>query len=226
MSSIQGFLQGIFAAGPELGVVFKLEKTVFAQPGQYFQLLPDLKTTFLPATLWPIETSGSQLKAIAENAPAWNIGAEVHLRGPFGLGFRLPPSVTRVALVPFGRGRALGLLPLARELLAQHKEVTLVSETPPANLPPSIEVLPPEQIDEAKAWADALALACAVDEIAELKLWLGERKIRQAAQVLIQSEMPCTGLANCGICAVKTKTGWKLACKEGPVFELEELGEE
>jgi NAD(P)H-flavin reductase len=226
MSSIQGFVQGMFAAGPELGGILKLEKAVFAQPGQYFQLLPDLKTAFLPATLWPIETSGSQLKVIAESVPGWNIGAEVHLRGPFGLGFRLPSSVMRVALVPFGRGRALGLMPLARELLAQHKEVTLVSEMPPANLPPSIEVLPPEQIDEAKAWADALALICTIDEVAELKLWLGERKLRQTAQVLIQSEMPCTGLANCGICSVKTKTGWKLACKEGPVFELEELGEE
>jgi NAD(P)H-flavin reductase len=216
----------MFAAGEELGVVLKLEKSVFAQPGQYFQLLPDLKTSFLPGTLWPIETSGSQLKGIVESASSWSMGAEVHLRGPFGLGFRFPPLATRVALIPFGHGRAVGLLPLARELLAQHKEVSLVSETPLANLPTSIEVLSPEQIDEAKAWADALALACAASEVGELKAWLRERKVKQTAQVLIQSEMPCTGQANCGVCAVKTRTGWKLACKEGPVFDLEELVEE
>ena len=35
--------------------------------------------------------------------------------------------------------------------------------------------------------------------------------------------MPCGGAAECGICAVPFGRGWKLACKDGPVFELNPL---
>jgi len=35
--------------------------------------------------------------------------------------------------------------------------------------------------------------------------------------------MPCGGLGDCGLCAVDLKRGWKLACKDGPVFDLNEL---
>jgi hypothetical protein len=35
--------------------------------------------------------------------------------------------------------------------------------------------------------------------------------------------MPCAGLAACGVCAVQTRRGWKLACVDGPVFDLKEI---
>jgi NAD(P)H-flavin reductase len=35
--------------------------------------------------------------------------------------------------------------------------------------------------------------------------------------------MPCSGLADCGVCAVPARRGYKLACKDGPVFDLDEL---
>jgi NAD(P)H-flavin reductase len=40
---------------------------------------------------------------------------------------------------------------------------------------------------------------------------------------LVVAPMPCGGLAECGVCAVTTRRGWKLACKDGPVFDLGEL---
>jgi hypothetical protein len=43
------------------------------------------------------------------------------------------------------------------------------------------------------------------------------------AQVLITTPMPCAGLAKCGACAIASRRGWKLACEDGPVFDLNHL---
>jgi hypothetical protein len=43
------------------------------------------------------------------------------------------------------------------------------------------------------------------------------------AQVLVVTPAPCGGLAECGVCAVTTRRGWKMACKDGPVFSLNEF---
>ena len=55
-------------------------------------------------------------------------------------------------------------------------------------------------------------------------LGLGKQaKVRFEAQVLVLVPMPCGGMGECGVCAVKIQRGWKLACKDGPVFDLEDL---
>ncbi|MPN29499.1 hypothetical protein SDC9_176952 [bioreactor metagenome] len=43
-------------------------------------------------------------------------------------------------------------------------------------------------------------------------------------EMLVLSENPCSGLAACQMCALQTRTGWKHACKDGPVFRLADLG--
>jgi hypothetical protein len=30
-------------------------------------------------------------------------------------------------------------------------------------------------------------------------------------------------MADCGVCGVKGRRGWRLACKDGPVFDLNDL---
>jgi hypothetical protein len=35
--------------------------------------------------------------------------------------------------------------------------------------------------------------------------------------------MPCSALAECGVCSLRQRRGWKMICREGPVFELGEL---
>jgi Leu/Phe-tRNA-protein transferase len=42
-------------------------------------------------------------------------------------------------------------------------------------------------------------------------------------QALIHTAMPCAGIAECGACAVRTRKSWRLACKDGPVFDISEL---
>ena len=42
-------------------------------------------------------------------------------------------------------------------------------------------------------------------------------------QVLVRTDMPCRGIGECGLCAVRTTRGWQHACTDGPVFQLKEL---
>ena len=48
--------------------------------------------------------------------------------------------------------------------------------------------------------------------------WAGKE-----AQVLLHTPVPCGGVAECGVCAVTLRSGWALACREGPVFALSEV---
>jgi NAD(P)H-flavin reductase len=52
---------------------------------------------------------------------------------------------------------------------------------------------------------------------------MNQLSVKQEAQVLVRTSIPCGGIADCGVCAVMTKSNWKLACKDGPVFDLKEL---
>jgi dihydroorotate dehydrogenase electron transfer subunit len=42
-------------------------------------------------------------------------------------------------------------------------------------------------------------------------------------KALVMTPIPCGGIAECGACAVPAHRGWKLACRDGPVFNLNEL---
>ncbi len=48
------------------------------------------------------------------------------------------------------------------------------------------------------------------------------RAIHMPAQVSLDAYMAC-GIGACRGCAVKTKTGYKLVCSDGPVFEAQEI---
>jgi dihydroorotate dehydrogenase electron transfer subunit len=50
-----------------------------------------------------------------------------------------------------------------------------------------------------------------------------QRTALREAQILIHTPVPCGGVAECGVCAVTSKSGWKLACRDGPVFDWREL---
>jgi hypothetical protein len=96
----------------------------------------------------------------------------------------------------------------------------------PAGLPAAVEVYPLSELPQALAWADFLALDLPLPSLPSLRGRLnlqGSRRLPCPAQALLDLPMPCGGAADCGVCAVHTRTGWKLACREGPVFNLEEL---
>ena len=43
------------------------------------------------------------------------------------------------------------------------------------------------------------------------------------AQVLVRTPVPCGGAGECGVCAVTFRSEWRLACKDGPVFDWRDL---
>jgi NAD(P)H-flavin reductase len=156
----------------------------------------------------------------------WEPGTALQLRGPLGRGFSPPGPVRRLALAGLGDGLAR-LQPLLQDALEKGAAVALFADQAPPGLPSAVEVNPLETLDEALAWADYLALDLPASELPGLAHRLGvERGLRHLpcpAQALVGLPLPCGGLADCGACAVETRRGWKLACQDGPVFDLIDL---
>lgn len=155
----------------------------------------------------------------------WLPGVALQLRGPLGRGFRLPGNLRRLALAALGE-TAGRLLPLAQRGLALGADVALFAGQIPAVLPASVEFQPLNALPEALAWADFLALDLPREQLPGLRIELRlehARRLPCAAQALVSTAMPCAGLAACGACALPAPRGWKLACEDGPVFDLDEL---
>lgn len=156
----------------------------------------------------------------------WHPGLELSLRGPLGRGFVLPASARRVGLIAFedSSSRLRGLIQPA---LKQDAAVVLVCNSAPDNLPDDVEVQPMSALQEIADWADYLACDVERENLHQLKERLGKLKKLPAdggTQILIHAPVPCGGIADCGVCAVRLKSDWKLACKDGPVFDWNELG--
>ena len=157
--------------------------------------------------------------------PDWQPGLSLSLRGPLGRGFSLPASARRVALVLLGE-TAARLKPLIPVALGQDASVALVGDLDLPDLPPEVEIQPVSALPEVAKWADYLAFDLPRESLPGVreKFGFGEQaKVPFEAQVLIVTPMPCGGMAECGVCAVTVRHGWKMACKDGPVFSLDEL---
>ena len=137
----------------------------------------------------------------------------------------MPASVRRVALVALSKTHAR-LKPLLTDALAQNASVVLFSDLNVLDLPPEVEAQPLSALAEVVAWADYLAVDVERESLQKLWTLLGGREQARdlvKAQALIVTPVPCGGMADCGVCAVNIRHGWKLACKDGPVFNLWDL---
>jgi hypothetical protein len=194
-------------------------------PGQYLTAASSNPFEPLLTVLFPTGIQENEL-CLAPPLPShWTAGMQLNLRGPLGTGFRLPGSARRVALSALGAS-PLRLLPVAWQALAQHAAVAVYTHTNPPGLPPEVEVLPLELLPEADGWADFLALDVPLADLPALRtrLGLGPFARPQALiQVLVMAAMPCSGLGECGVCAVPTRAGWQFACSDGPVFDFNRL---
>ncbi|PWB77823.1 MAG: hypothetical protein C3F07_00475 [Anaerolineales bacterium] len=194
-------------------------------PGQY--LLAGSASILDPLPV-PLFFTDSALQGFIASAPvpdAWNPGQEVFLRGPLGRGFDLPPSARKVALIAFD-GPPARLRGLIQPALKQSASVVIVCESEEANLPDEVEVQPLSLMDDVVEWADFIAIDVLRGSLLGLRERMGGRNQLAAlaeAQVLVHTPVPCGGIADCGVCAVNTKSGWKLACKDGPVFAWREI---
>ncbi|MDP2674552.1 MAG: dihydroorotate dehydrogenase electron transfer subunit [Dehalococcoidia bacterium] len=174
---------------------------------------------------------------LAERQP----GDELTLFGPLGKGYAVSSQAQNLLLVAGGLGVA-AVVALADEAVAAGRAVTLLQGArsaaklfPPESLPSEVEVL--SATDDGSAghrgpvtdllaghlsWADQV-FACGPNAMfRSMADVLREARTRKPVQALLEERMGC-GTGICYGCAVFSRRGVRLVCRDGPRFELREV---
>jgi hypothetical protein len=232
MKTGQVFVSKIYMNGSAVCLQFDPAFQTVIQPGQYISARTD--GDILPATLFPCGMNGRDFTTIQTIPLTWQPDVSLSIRYPLGKGFAIPPSARRLLMVSAG-DNPLRLLPAAGKVLAEGGEAALFSHNLPGQISPEIELLTRDELADACVWADCIIGDISIDHLAVWKSMVTRTarvdswKTTSSAgslrdiQVLVDTPMTCHGTAECGVCAVKTRHGWKNACSDGPVFQLAEL---
>lgn len=222
MKSIQCLLSRIFQSGATACYEFDTNLVSFAGAGQF--LLAKRETDFLPVPLFPSGPRGIFFTGGSACRTDWQPGDLFFIRYPLGKGFSLPDTCRRL-LILSATDSPLRLLPVSQRILDMGGEVALCSSNVPIEIPSEIELLTLDQVADAVVWADAIIGDVSLDRLSDWeKLVSGDlARARIITQLLVDTPILCTGQAECGICSVKTRRGWKHACSDGPVFDLKDL---
>ena len=195
-------------------------------PGQYLHAHnPDEADSVLGWSLFPMGLDSASGLVAGPIPTTWGPGSTLNLRGPLGSGFAIPDVITRLALIMLGE-TASRLLPLLHTALGKNTDIAIFTDTPLPPLPPAIEIHPLSSVEEALEWANFIAIEIPWRQISNLRNILGlspHDYLPCPVQALISIPMPCSGVGDCSACAVKVRRGYKLACKDGPVFDLNSL---
>ncbi len=201
-----------------------------------------LREPLFPAHLTP--QSFDVLVPSTHPGAALRPGARVDLLGPLGCGFVVPPTTRRLLLVARAM-RLPPLLPLALPEQGRLRSIALLvgAESaaelyPLRHLPPAAEVhivtadgsagrqgSLGELFREMVGWADQVCIAedpAGFPALAEIVRERRVSPVRGFAQALVAPAFAC-GVGACRGCAVSTGRGFRLACTDGPVFDLLEL---
>lgn len=191
-------------------------------PGQYLLAHQDGSDAPLASALFSARFFDDGFLVAPPAPAAWRPGTRIHLRGPLGHGFSLPVTARRVALIAYDTAPSR-LLALPALAFKQDASVTLVCAHPPDDLPLQVEVQPLRALADVCAWADYVAADVARESLPRLIENLrdgSEIVARNCGEVLVRVPMPCGGLAQCGVCVLKTRRDMLFACEDGPVFPL------
>jgi hypothetical protein len=222
-------ISGLEQINDEVCVQIKTQPFLQPIPGQFFQVYTADSEDLLPIQLYPCRVSPAELVLCGDIPKNWAPGTELHLRGPRGNGFHLPPLTHRVALTTLDHFSVNRIMALADIALAVNAEVTLFTNQHLSDLAPEIEVLRLEELSQARDWADYLAAVLLPNQVTTfrngLQLNTGRKK-PCTAEIMLEVPMICDETSACGVCAVYTSRGWRLACKDGPVFALDDLPDE
>lgn len=227
MPELTAKLVEIFSLGGSRAGILDLPHKTWPIPGQYLpaQALAN-SSEILPTPLFRVGTETERL-ALAPLPASWQPGDRLVLLPPQGQGFLLPASALRVALCAIGvdPSRLMPLIPLA---LDQNATVTLVCDPQPSPdilhlIPSVVEVAPLSTLMDNLEWPEYLALDLKRESLPQLDELIPLDSLHFEGQVLVRTDMPCHGLGDCGVCAVETPHGMKLACSDGPVFNLSEV---
>lgn len=212
-------------------IVFDCPTGQLPSPGQYLQAYSQSATYFdadsiLPITLFPDQylTGDKQdyarISAYGPIPSAWLPGTLLQIRMPLGQGFNMPEHLNRLILVSMNNSPSR-LLPL----IPHTKEIAMFTDHPTLELPEEVEISPLSELPQALSWPDFMAIDCPIENLHQLENLLPEELSQPPCptQILVYAQIPCGALADCGVCAVPAKRGYKLACKDGPVFDWGEL---
>ncbi len=192
-------------------------------PGEYFLAFAPGTSQVLPAALYPYEMDSERL-TLCGNFPAeWQPGTSINIQGPLGNGFHPPALAGKITLIAVDTSLSDRLYALMLQSLSRGLAVAWVADAIPEQFPPQVELLASSDLLDAVTWSDYAAAAVTLNGLGSLiNKFHRHPDLKKKVEVLIDSPMVC-GNARCGVCAVETKKGWKLACKDGPVFNLEEV---
>ena len=195
-------------------------------PGQYVfahKAIDDFQMLMSP--LFLLRRTANGFLSAPPVPESWQPGTSLAMRGPLGKGFKLPGNVRKLALLGMGStpSRLLAVLEL---LKVANVAKALFTDKNLTSLPIEIEVHPLAAFSEFHSWADLILVDLPARMLPDLTDLVGVRSLNELtreSQVLLTTDMPCGAIALCGACAVKTRKGWKLVCKDGPVFNLTDL---
>ena len=229
MGRSMGKITGVWEENGELAARIQCPAPGVPAPGQYVLASdPADRAAALPYRLFPTAIERDGFSAGPGLPRAWLPGSVLALNGPLGRGFALPEAARRAAFACLD-GSPARLRPVITAAISRGCAAILFSgglEGALDRWPNALEVAPLESLPEALGWADALALAASPGGLAGLRSLLGwgaGKRLPFPAQVLVDVPLPCGGMADCGACAVRARRGYRYACRDGPVFDLDEL---
>jgi len=168
-------------------------------------------------------------------------GNNIDLLGPLGNGYSIQPGSHNLLLLAGGIGIA-PLCFLAEEALNQGCSVTLLlgastaTQLYPGHLLPAQaelvittedgtagrEGMITDFLPDFAGWADQI-FACGPISMYHTMATQSQQLLKvKSAQISLEVRMGC-GLGVCYGCTVKTKSGLKQVCKDGPIFNLEDI---
>ena len=184
------------------------------------------------ALLYSVIGEGTEI--MSEHRP----GDLVTMTGPLGQGFQVRHAARNLLLVGGGVGIA-PLVALADDQIARGASIVLcfgardaTGVYPAELLPPEVEYavatengstghqgLVTDLFAENLTWADASFACGPVPMFRSMAEHVRQDRMQRQVQILMETEMAC-GLGICYGCAVFTRRGVRLCCKDGPRFNL------
>jgi len=223
----EGTIHGVeLDVSGQLSALISCPAKLIPAPGQYVlahKAIDDLQMLMTP--LFPLRRTSNGFLSAPPVPESWHPGTSLVMRGPLGRGFKLPGNIRNLALLTLGNtpSRLLAILKLLKESAVAKALFTDLRLT---SLPVEIEVHPLAAFSEFHSWADMTLADLPVQVLPDLRDIFGIRSLTELTcetQVLLTTDMPCGAIADCGACAVTARNGWKLVCKDGPVFNLTDL---
>jgi hypothetical protein len=197
---------------------------------------------YLRTVWWPVDLKNQLVVVDRPTSERFEPGDVIDIIAPIGQPYRFRRSLHNVLLIAYDTDPSCLLLNIPW-LVKNNIGVTLVllgraREYPFQSLPPQVEIALGEDDDKMLEWqsqvtsignADQAFVAVApADEMASFQeIWTVFLKRRNDIGKnylfgVFQNLLPC-GVGACDACMIPTKDGFKLACVDGPAFDLATL---